>query len=101
MTTSVGWNWKHMSTWDAAHAISVVGMWRADCGSCIKILSRQTLRDACLGRDAKSRASLFTVERTPMAEIVESWKKYTAQKVNRSLNRRGRFWEADYWDTYM
>ena len=36
-----------------------------------------------------------------MAEIVESWKKYTAQKVNRLLSRRGRFWEADSWDTYM
>jgi len=44
---------------------------------------------------------LFKADATPMAEIIESWKKYTAQKLNRLLNQRGRFWEADYWDTYM
>jgi hypothetical protein len=41
------------------------------------------------------------VDNTPMADILESWKKYTAQKVNRLLGRRGEFWQADYWDTYM
>jgi putative transposase len=45
--------------------------------------------------------ALFKVDATPMAEILESWKKYTAQKANRLLKRRGDFWEADYWDTYM
>ena len=44
---------------------------------------------------------LFKVDAMPMAEIVESWKKHTAQKVNRLLKRRGNFWEEDYWDTYM
>ena len=44
---------------------------------------------------------LFKVDAMPMAEIIESWKKYTAQKVNRLLKRRGSFWEEDYWDTYM
>jgi putative transposase len=45
--------------------------------------------------------TLFKVDTTPMAEILESWKKYTAQKANRLLNRRGEFWQADYWDTYV
>jgi len=45
--------------------------------------------------------ALFKVNATPMAEILESWKKYTAQKANRLLKRRGEFWQADYWDTYM
>jgi putative transposase len=45
--------------------------------------------------------ALFKVDATPMAEILESWKKHTAQKVNRLLNRRGEFWQADYWDTFM
>ena len=36
-----------------------------------------------------------------MAEILESWKKHTSQKINRLLNRRGKLWEEDYWDTYM
>jgi putative transposase len=44
---------------------------------------------------------LFKVESVPMAEILESWKKYTAQKANRLLGRRGNLWELDYWDTYM
>jgi REP element-mobilizing transposase RayT len=45
--------------------------------------------------------TLFKVDATPMAEILESWKKYTAQKANRLLGRRGEFWQADYWDTFM
>ena len=45
--------------------------------------------------------ALFNVEVTPMAEILESWKKHTAQKANRLLGRRGEFWQADYWDTFM
>lgn len=45
--------------------------------------------------------ALFKVEATPMAEILESWKKHTAQKANRLLKRRSEFWQADYWDTFM
>ncbi len=45
--------------------------------------------------------ALFQVKSTPMAEVLESWKKYTAQTANRLLNRRGKFWQADYWDTYV
>ena len=45
--------------------------------------------------------ALFKVDATPMAEILESWKKHTAQKANRLLHRRGKFWQADYWDTFM
>jgi REP element-mobilizing transposase RayT len=44
---------------------------------------------------------LFKVDATPMAEILESWKKHTAQKANRRLHRHGGFWHADYWDTFM
>ena len=45
--------------------------------------------------------ALFKVDTVAMAEILESWKKYTAQKANRLLKRRGAFWQADYWDTYI
>lgn len=45
--------------------------------------------------------ALFKVDATPIAEIIESWKKHTANKVNRLLNRRGEFWQADYWDIFM
>ena len=45
--------------------------------------------------------TLFKVDSIPMSEIVGNWKKYTANQANRALGRRGAFWEADYWDTYM
>jgi REP element-mobilizing transposase RayT len=44
---------------------------------------------------------LFKVESVPMSVIVESWKKYTANKANRLLKRKGPFWAAGYFDTYM
>jgi REP element-mobilizing transposase RayT len=44
---------------------------------------------------------LFKVEAVPMAEILESWKKHTAQKANRLLGRRGPFWAEDYFDTFV
>jgi hypothetical protein len=36
-----------------------------------------------------------------MADILESWKKHTSNKANRLLQRHGKFWQADYWDTFM
>lgn len=36
-----------------------------------------------------------------MGLIIASWKKYTALKINNLLGRSGRFWQQDYWDTYM
>jgi REP element-mobilizing transposase RayT len=44
---------------------------------------------------------LFKVDATPMAEIIESWKKHTAFKANRLLHRQDEFWQADYWDTFI
>jgi putative transposase len=44
---------------------------------------------------------LFKVQSAPMSWILESWKKHTAQKLNRLLGRRGNLWQLDYWDTYM
>jgi putative transposase len=44
---------------------------------------------------------LFKVDSVPMSEIMETWKKHTANKANRLLRRRGAFWAEDYFDTYM
>ena len=44
---------------------------------------------------------LFSVSAKSMAQILESWKKHAAFKANRLLQRRGEFWQADYWDTFM
>ena len=45
--------------------------------------------------------TLFKVDTVPMSEILESWKKHTAARANRLLERKGPFWAADYFDTYM
>ena len=44
---------------------------------------------------------LFKVDRLSMSRIVESWKKFTAHEADKLLQRKGRFWAEDYWDTYM
>jgi len=44
---------------------------------------------------------LLKVGTVPMSEIVESWKKHTANKANRQLKRRGAFWSPGYFDTFM
>lgn len=36
-----------------------------------------------------------------LKEILHSWKSYTAHEVNKTLGRRGKFWEDDYWDRYI
>jgi putative DNA methylase len=44
---------------------------------------------------------LFKVEAKPMGDVIRDWKEYTAREANKLLGRRGKFWAADYWDTYM
>lgn len=44
---------------------------------------------------------LFLVQEVPMSELVDAWKGFTAKAVNKRLGRRGQFWQAGYWDTYM
>jgi REP element-mobilizing transposase RayT len=43
---------------------------------------------------------LFTVRGVPMSRTVENWKKFTAHEANKLLQRHGKFWADDYWDTY-
>ena len=44
---------------------------------------------------------LFQVGEVSMENIVESWKSWTSNEVNKLLGRRGRLWQPGYWDTYM
>jgi REP element-mobilizing transposase RayT len=44
---------------------------------------------------------LFTVGSVTMSQTVENWKKFTAHEANKLLQRHGKFWADDYWDTYM
>jgi len=38
------------------------------------------------------------IEGHTLAEIVHSWKSYSAQKANGILGRSGRFWQREYFD---
>ena len=44
---------------------------------------------------------LFKVGGVAMADILESWKSFTAKEANKLLGRTGRFWQPDFWDTFM
>jgi len=44
---------------------------------------------------------LFKVGEKPMGEVIGNWKEYTAREANKLLKRYGRFWAADYWDTFI
>jgi hypothetical protein len=43
---------------------------------------------------------LFEVGTVPMAKVVQSWKRFTANRANALLGRKGSFWREDYWDTF-
>ncbi|MBV9496265.1 MAG: transposase [Acidobacteria bacterium] len=36
-----------------------------------------------------------------LADVVRGWKGYSAHEINKRLNRRGKLWEDDYFDTTM
>lgn len=44
---------------------------------------------------------LFQTGPVAMADILKSWKQFTATRANKLLGNAGAFWQADYWDTYM
>jgi REP-associated tyrosine transposase len=44
---------------------------------------------------------LVQVCQTPLARVLQSWKRFIAREGNKLLQREGPFWEREYWDTYM
>lgn len=44
---------------------------------------------------------LFLVKDVPMSQLIGAWKGFTAKEANRILQRKGAFWQEEYWDTYM
>lgn len=36
-----------------------------------------------------------------LADIVHSWKSFTANRINRLVGRRGPLWQREYWDRYI
>ena len=44
---------------------------------------------------------LVHVWRMPLSKLVQSWKSYVAVRANEILRQRKRFWEPEYWDTFM
>lgn len=37
----------------------------------------------------------------PLARVVHSWKSYTANQINKALQRRGSVWAREYFDRFM
>jgi putative transposase len=44
---------------------------------------------------------LVEVSQTPLAELLHSWKGFSAREANKLLGRTVAFWEREYWDTKM
>jgi len=44
---------------------------------------------------------LVEIWQTPQAQLVKDWKGFSARRINRVLNRRGKLWQDDYWDRYV
>ena len=41
---------------------------------------------------------LVEIWRTAQSQLVKDWKSVTAHRINRLLDRQGKWWQADYWD---
>ena len=46
-------------------------------------------------------ALMTVLDGSYLSTILHSWKSYTAKSANRSLRRKGEFWQADYFDRVM
>jgi REP element-mobilizing transposase RayT len=44
---------------------------------------------------------LVQIWQTPLASVLQSWKRFIAREANQLLHREGSFWEREYRDTYM
>lgn len=44
---------------------------------------------------------LVEIWQTPLADLLQNWKGYTARRINGVLGRRGKLWQDDYWDRYI
>ena len=40
-------------------------------------------------------------QEVPLAQVLQSWKRFIGREANKLLRRDGSFWEREYWDTYM
>ena len=40
-------------------------------------------------------------QEVPLAQVLQSWKRFVGREANKLLCRQGPFWEREYWDTYM
>ncbi len=44
---------------------------------------------------------LVDVWQTPLAQLLQSWKRFIAREANKLLAQTGAFWQREYWDTYI
>ncbi len=52
-------------------------------------------------RPTHGQGLLETWEGVPLHAIMRSWKSFTARRANPLLDRRGAFWQVDYFDRYV
>jgi REP element-mobilizing transposase RayT len=45
--------------------------------------------------------ALVDIWQTPLATVMQSWKRFIAREANKLLGREGTFWEREYWDTWI
>ena len=45
--------------------------------------------------------ALVDIWQTPLAAVMQSWKRFIARQANKLLRREGTFWEREYWDTWI
>ena len=62
---------------------------------------RRAVWAASVGGDANHVHVLVDVWQTPLAAMVQSWKRFIAREANKLLKREGSFWEREYWDTWI
>jgi REP element-mobilizing transposase RayT len=44
---------------------------------------------------------IVKIGNAPLAKLMQSWKQFISRESNKLLNRKGDFWQREYWDTYM
>jgi REP element-mobilizing transposase RayT len=44
---------------------------------------------------------LVDIWQTPLAALMQSWKRFIAREANKLLEREETFWEREYWDTWI
>jgi len=45
--------------------------------------------------------AVVEISHVPLSKVIQGWKQFSARAANALLGRCGRFWQREYWDTFM